>query len=1123
MNTNLFSSSICVLLFVISFGSHAQISFSLLPAQPADHILSITKDPGNSAIIACTSSKVVKSTDNGLTWAALANVPGLGLNVVYVSTTGQLFLGIDATNGSTPVGLLQYNSVSSSWTAISGSPKGVTAITEDNSGNLIIGTGTTGNFNPNPINFGNGAYKYSGSTFTQINSGISNLPGYSVLPSIKSLLKTSSGNIIAATYGNGVLVYNGSTWSTYGTGLANLNVSSLAFDNSGVLYAGVDNGISSTSGATWNNVSTGLPNKPVRALAIDGNNKIYAGLGFYHWMDGSLSGEIYTSSNSGASWQNGSSGLASSDVLSLYVDATNTVFAGASGLWKWSSSGSAWGIIRSSAFGANQVMRIVKNSKGDLFTVCDSQTKYFGYGGVYKSTDNGATWNQLLSGINRHRGSFIFCDSKDNLWAAFSTMSPAASNGSYTNGALYKSTDNGNTWVQSTSILVPSLRFVDMKESSTGKLYVINGFGSPSNISSSSDYNTWDNSLNPSLGGMAFFLAINSIGDVFAGTETAGVIRSVANGTGAFVNVSPTGGNCGVFVDPNTNFTFGVIPNGANGNELFGSIPSDNGTNMFQFDNFPIYASPTSMVFDNRGNLYLVASSGNFANSGFYTAPSPWTATTTFTKVMANANASYYFNSMNIDPCGYVYASWAGVGIYKSSVPINTPALSNLQSPANLAAGISLTPSLTWTHPCTPDSYRLQIATDAAFTSLVKDVTVATANYSVPASTLSQGTYYWRVYAINAAGNGAWTSPFSFTTSASAVFLNVSTNSLNLTTAASSTATFDISSNTAWSVSSNQTWITANATTGSNTSTITLTASSNLNTTSRSATISVSGNGVATQNIVVTQPGASSTLTLTVSAASLNVASAANSTASFGISSNTAWNISSSQLWLIPSAISGSNNSTITLTASANPNTTSRSATITISGGSVVSQTINVTQAPAPGTLSVSTTSLNIASTANSTASFNISSNTSWSVSSDQAWITPNVTSGSNNSTIALTAGANPNSSSRSATITVSGGGVASQVINVIQAAGMITGTIEITSDVIQVFPNPALDEISIKIIEELLPVQYSINNNLGQELISGELTVSCSKISLKGFSPAMYFLILGNPINQKIKFLIKN
>jgi len=99
---------------------------------------------------------------------------------------------------------------------------------------------------------------------------------------------------------------------------------------------------------------------------------------------------------------------------------------------------------------------------------------------------------------------------------------------------------------------------------------------------------------------------------------------------------------------------------------------------------------------------------------------------------------------------------------------------------------------------------------------------------------------------------------------------------------------------------------------------------------------------------------------------------------------------------------------------------------------------------------------------------------------------------------------------------------VASQTINVTQAAGMITGVIEI-NDAIQVFPNPALDEVTITVLGNLLPVDYSINTNLGQEVVSGELTTSSSKISLKGFSPGMYFLILGNPVNQKIKLLVKN
>jgi hypothetical protein len=85
-------------------------------------------------------------------------------------------------------------------------------------------------------------------------------------------------------------------------------------------------------------------------------------------------------------------------------------------------------------------------------------------------------------------------------------------------------------------------------------------------------------------------------------------------------------------------------------------------------------------------------------------------------------------------------------------------------------------------------------------------------------------------------------------------------------------------------------------------------------------------------------------------------------------------------------------------------------------------------------TLSVSPSAVNLAAAANSTGTFNITSNTSWNVTDDQSWLTVSPTSGSNNATATLTAQANTGASARSATVTTSATGVPSQTVSVTQA-----------------------------------------------------------------------------------------
>jgi hypothetical protein len=81
----------------------------------------------------------------------------------------------------------------------------------------------------------------------------------------------------------------------------------------------------------------------------------------------------------------------------------------------------------------------------------------------------------------------------------------------------------------------------------------------------------------------------------------------------------------------------------------------------------------------------------------------------------------------------------------------------------------------------------------------------------------------------------------------------VSTNTLSIASAASSTNTFNITSNAPWTVVSDQTWLTASIGSGYGNAAIILTAEENLTSAARTANVKVTTDGVTTQTIVVTQ------------------------------------------------------------------------------------------------------------------------------------------------------------------------------------------------------------------------------------------------------------------------------
>jgi hypothetical protein len=178
--------------------------------------------------------------------------------------------------------------------------------------------------------------------------------------------------------------------------------------------------------------------------------------------------------------------------------------------------------------------------------------------------------------------------------------------------------------------------------------------------------------------------------------------------------------------------------------------------------------------------------------------------------------------------------------------------------------------------------------------------------------------------------------------------------------------------------------------------------------------------------------------TLSVSPSSRSV-SATSGTTTFTVTSNTNWNAQSNAGWCTVTS-SGSGNGTITANYTANPETTSRTATITVSATGAANQTVTVVQAGGAATLTVTPSTQSVPASAGST-SFTVTSNTSWTAQSNAGWCTV-TSSGSGNGTITANYTANPETTSRTATITVSATGAANQTVTVFQAGGAPTLTV---------------------------------------------------------------------------------
>ena len=170
--------------------------------------------------------------------------------------------------------------------------------------------------------------------------------------------------------------------------------------------------------------------------------------------------------------------------------------------------------------------------------------------------------------------------------------------------------------------------------------------------------------------------------------------------------------------------------------------------------------------------------------------------------------------------------------------------------------------------------------------------------------------------------------------------LSVSPTSLSFATTGEQ-KTFSVTSTTDWTVSSSDSWLTVSPASGSDNGTITVTTVANTATTKRTATITVSGTGVTTQTISVTQDAVPAILSVSPTLLSFTPSGEQKT---FAVTSNTEWAVSSNASWLTVSPVSGSNNGTVMVTTSANTATSQRTATLTVSGTGITAQTINITQ-----------------------------------------------------------------------------------------------------------------------------------------------------------------------------------
>ena len=171
--------------------------------------------------------------------------------------------------------------------------------------------------------------------------------------------------------------------------------------------------------------------------------------------------------------------------------------------------------------------------------------------------------------------------------------------------------------------------------------------------------------------------------------------------------------------------------------------------------------------------------------------------------------------------------------------------------------------------------------------------------------------------------------------------------------------------------------------------------------------------------IVVQPPPSFQTLTISSPSQSENDASGSYT---FDVISNVSWAVSESSDFISVSPTSGTDDGTLTVTYLENDTTESRSGSVTVEGGGFT-RVHTLTQAGKAVQLTISSESNTVVKEAN-TYTIQILSNTNWTVSDNQTWLSQSPTSGFGDATLTFNVNKNYGINQREAIVQIQSGDV---------------------------------------------------------------------------------------------------
>ncbi len=388
---------------------------------PGSRINDLYYDAANSTMYAGTvnfqsgAGDIYKSVSGG-NWTRIAGYPGGEVSKIISTPNGDLIVRI-LNNG-----VWRYSS--NTWTAVNTNLNSLrtSAITRDNSGNILLTTGA-------------GIWKFNGgnNTWTYFTNGIKNSQG-------RSMAFSQNGDLVVGT-DNGMYRSSngGNTWSHAGL-TDNAMMSTILYTPDGRMFAGNSDNIashvfiSSDNGSSWNMNETGFSSTRTTDFAYNKQGKIFVGSGWARPMHSSTDGINWN----GPLWS--AAGFSANTVcIAVAIDSTDKIFVGteAQGVLRSTNNGASYSWV---GFSGGDVTDIKISPNQDVYVAHDVFSGS-GNGALYRSTDGGSSWSSNLMPAHGLTNC-IFTASKDSIYVG-------------TTLGVWISTNSGATWTPLNSGLNP--------------------------------------------------------------------------------------------------------------------------------------------------------------------------------------------------------------------------------------------------------------------------------------------------------------------------------------------------------------------------------------------------------------------------------------------------------------------------------------------------------------------------------------------------------------------------------------------------------------------------------------------------------------------------------------------